>query len=65
MDKNKASKEGRIREQAYLIWLEEGRPEGRENEHWEKAEQIVNRTDELSKEDESGMDPAVGPVPGP
>ena len=65
MDKNKASKEGRIREQAYLIWLEEGRPEGRANEHWEKAEQIVNRTDELSKEDESGQDPAVGPVPGP
>ena len=65
MDINKASKEGRIREQAYLIWLEEGRPEGRANEHWEKAEQIVNRTDELSKEDESGQDPAVGPVPGP
>jgi hypothetical protein len=65
MDSNKASKEERIRHQAYLIWLEEGRPEVRENEHWEKAERIVNRLDELCKEDESGNDAAIGPVPGP
>ena len=65
MDSNKASREERIRHQAYLIWLDEGRPEGRQNEHWEKAEQIVDRIDELSKEDESGNGPAVGPVPGP
>jgi hypothetical protein len=65
MHDNKTSKEERIREQAYRIWLEEGRPEGRENEHWEKAEKLVNRIDELSKEDESGDDAAIGPVPGP
>ncbi|WP_431470200.1 DUF2934 domain-containing protein [Sphingosinithalassobacter sp. LHW66-3] len=29
--------EQRIRERAYEIWQEEGRPEGREEEHWQKA----------------------------
>ena len=26
-----------IRHQAYLIWLEEGQPEGRSDEHWRLA----------------------------
>ncbi|MFD1703969.1 DUF2934 domain-containing protein [Methylopila henanensis] len=26
-----------VRERAYQIWIEEGRPEGREHEHWERA----------------------------
>jgi hypothetical protein len=26
-----------IRERAYLIWIEEGRPEGRDVEHWRRA----------------------------
>jgi len=50
----KTSKNQRVREQAYLIWLEEGRPEGRDKEHWERAEQVVDRMDEISKDDESG-----------
>jgi len=29
--------EHRIRERAFQIWLEEGKPEGREKEHWEQA----------------------------
>jgi hypothetical protein len=61
----RSSREDRIRQQAYLIWIEEGRPEGRENEHWERAERIIVRTEELAKEDESGSEPAIGPVPGP
>lgn len=32
-----ASLEARIRERAYAIWEHEGRPEGREQEHWERA----------------------------
>ena len=28
----------RIRERAYEIWEQEGRPEGREQEHWREAE---------------------------
>jgi hypothetical protein len=50
----KTSKNQRVHEQAYLIWLEEGRPEGRDKEHWERAEQVVDRMDEISKDDESG-----------
>ncbi len=29
--------EHRIRERAYEIWQEEGRPEGREAQHWQQA----------------------------
>jgi hypothetical protein len=32
------NREERIREQAYRIWEEEGRPEGCEEEHWRRAE---------------------------
>ena len=31
----------RIRERAYRIWLDEGRPEGRELDHWDKATELV------------------------
>lgn len=30
--------ERRVRERAYYIWIEEGRPEGSDREHWEQAE---------------------------
>lgn len=29
--------EAQIRETAYLMWLDEGQPEGRDQEHWLKA----------------------------
>ena len=29
--------EAQIREAAYLMWLDEGQPEGRDQEHWLKA----------------------------
>jgi hypothetical protein len=29
--------EAQIRETAYLFWLDEGQPEGRDQEHWMKA----------------------------
>lgn len=31
------SNESQIREAAYLLWLEEGQPEGRDQEHWLRA----------------------------
>lgn len=37
--------ERRIRERAYRIWEEEGRPEGREQEHWEQARFLVGLED--------------------
>jgi hypothetical protein len=30
--------EERVRERAYRIWEEQGRPEGRQEEHWRQAE---------------------------
>jgi hypothetical protein len=33
--------EQRIREHAYRIWLEEGRPSGREEAHWDMARELV------------------------
>ncbi|WP_018701370.1 DUF2934 domain-containing protein [Amorphus coralli] len=33
--------EQRVREKAYQIWVEEGRPEGRELDHWERASELV------------------------
>lgn len=33
-----------VRERAYAIWEEEGRPEGRHLDHWVRAEAEVNRS---------------------
>ena len=30
-------KDNQIRERAYLIWVDEGRPQGRELDHWPRA----------------------------
>ena len=35
--------EHEIRERAYCIWLEEGRPHGRELAHWQRAHQELQR----------------------
>ena len=32
-----------IRERAYLIWVDEGRPEGRELDHWLRAKWELER----------------------
>ncbi len=37
--------EERIRERAHRIWEEEGRPEGREREHWDMASELVAQQD--------------------
>jgi len=38
-----------IRERTYQIWTDEGRPEGREDAHWEQAE------NEIAAEDKHGL----------
>jgi hypothetical protein len=40
-----SDREARIRERAYAIWLAEGQPDGRHEEHWHRAAQ------ELAQED--------------
>jgi Protein of unknown function (DUF2934) len=34
----KADRNARIQERAYRLWLEEGQPHGRHDEHWHRAE---------------------------
>lgn len=33
--------EDRIRDAAYLMWIEEGQPHGRDEEHWERAREML------------------------
>ena len=48
-----ADTEQRIRERAHQIWEEEGRPEGREREHWERARFLVGLEDSAG----AGLEP--------
>ncbi len=34
--------EAKIRETAYQIWIDEGQPEGRDEEHWLRAIEMLN-----------------------
>jgi hypothetical protein len=36
-------KDDQIRERAYLIWVDEGRPNGREVDHWLRAKRELER----------------------
>ena len=38
---NQKSLEERIRRRAYQMWLEEGKPEGRADDHWDKASELI------------------------
>ena len=53
--------ERRIRERAYQIWEEEGRPEGKAEEHWEKARIIVSIEESLP----TMLKPVTEPQPEP
>jgi Protein of unknown function (DUF2934) len=39
--KDLPSKEGRIRNLAYMLWMEDGCPEGRDQAHWLEAEEML------------------------
>ena len=47
----KAERERTIRERAYAIWHDEGRPAGKDREHWLRAEREHDRN--------SGLEPAA------
>ena len=38
-------REARIRERAYGLWEENGRPDGRDTEFWERAEELIGMED--------------------
>ncbi|WP_142847050.1 DUF2934 domain-containing protein [Telmatospirillum sp. J64-1] len=61
--------EEQIRRRAYELWEDQGRPAGREHEHWLQAErEILGQGGEVSggAPDQAGsrVDPATGPVSG-
>jgi hypothetical protein len=56
MDKED-EKQSKIRERAHQIWEQEGRPNGQEQAHWERA------TKEIEEEDQTIQPPAVVPTP--
>jgi hypothetical protein len=41
--KDGGSADDKIRERAYLIWVDEGRPEGRDVDHWLRAKWALDR----------------------
>ena len=38
-----------IRETAYLIWLDEGQPEGRDTQHWLQAAELLTKAKPKAK----------------
>ena len=51
------ARDQRIRDRAYHLWDEEGRPHGRDVEFWERAEALIGMQDSAG----SGQLPATGP----
>jgi Protein of unknown function (DUF2934) len=49
-DQRKPAREQAIRERAYAIWEEEGRPDGRDLDHWRRAEEEIGLADEVAKD---------------
>jgi hypothetical protein len=55
----------RVREMAYFLWLDEGRPEGGAERHWTTAEALIGSEPEERKRIEGeppGEEPPVSPV---
>jgi hypothetical protein len=44
--------EDRIRDRAYALWEADGRPDGRDKEHWQRAERELSERAELDLSDE-------------
>jgi hypothetical protein len=55
-------KEQRIRERAYFLWIEEGKPEGRDKEHWEAARAALEEEEQPRGEHEANE---ARPPPSP
>ena len=53
--------EERVRQRAYEIWLDEGRPDGRDKEHWQRAVAEVGEEHEQEPEAKGELPPIPGP----
>lgn len=47
---DESEQEQRIRERAFRLWIDEGQPEGRDKEHWERAEKELGGVGEPRSE---------------
>ena len=57
-----ADREERIRQRAHELWEQKGRPEGRAQDHWERAAQDLDREDAaIQREGIAGEKPGVKP----
>jgi|GEM_PF-5531754 len=45
----RSAREQAIRERAYAIWEEEGRPDGKHLDHWRRAEDEINSVAEAGE----------------
>jgi hypothetical protein len=50
-------KEELIRREAHLLWLADGKPDGRDKAHWAEAERLVQRIEEARDVDQSDLQP--------
>ncbi len=58
-----SDREARIRDRAYEIWVREGRPQGRQDEHWRQAEaEIAAEMDAASGPKAAGGKPGSEPA---
>lgn len=62
--------ESRVRARAHAIWVEEGHPDGRADEHWARAVQDVTAADNVAAAEPTAKPvtetaPAPAPVPEP
>jgi hypothetical protein len=48
-----SEKQRRIRERAYEIWQREGRPHGRDAQHWQRAEAEIETESQARSEPET------------
>jgi hypothetical protein len=49
--------ETRIRERAHALWEEDGRPEGRADEYWERARRFIEAEDDPKAPDMAANPP--------
>jgi hypothetical protein len=59
-----ADRNARIEERAYHIWLEEGQPHGRHDEHWHRAERELIEEENRLRENSAATDARDGTEPG-
>ena len=59
---NESELEQRIRERAFQIWIEEGKPEGRHVEHWTRAERQIIREGQSGEGQDMNPTEKIGEV---